>query len=374
MACLHETMMLNPKYQSNKKNGGNIPEMKDERTKWIPIPCGKCMACKKKKANKWRVRLMEEVRQTEKKAYFVTLTFNDKALVNLEKDVKKKVSKMIKNPRREIENNVSKQKYKLVGYNLDNQMAIKAVHYLREKIRDKNRISKSKEKMKYWLVTELGGNDTERLHMHGIMWTNQIEMIEKIWEDKYGYFKIGDGKGNNWVSEQTVNYIIKYVTKQDFKHKYYESRIFASTGLGAGYLKREDAKRHKYNGEKTNTQYTTRDGRKYPLDKYYKDKLLTDEEREELWLHELDKKIRYVDGKEIDVSKGEEEFNKMVEEARKKAKVLGYNDNTVNEEMKNFENNQRLIKKNERNIRVAMQKIRKQNEIRKNEAKNKKNQ
>ena len=38
--CLYPRLIKNPKYKSNKKNGGVIPYMKDDRVFFVPISCG----------------------------------------------------------------------------------------------------------------------------------------------------------------------------------------------------------------------------------------------------------------------------------------------------------------------------------------------
>ena len=37
----------NPKYKKNKKNGGIIPAILDERVLAVPIGCGECIECRK---------------------------------------------------------------------------------------------------------------------------------------------------------------------------------------------------------------------------------------------------------------------------------------------------------------------------------------
>ena len=66
--CLYPKLIKNPKYKANKKNGGIIPAVFDVRTKVVPIECGKCMECKKRKSREWQIRLLEDVRH-EKSFY-----------------------------------------------------------------------------------------------------------------------------------------------------------------------------------------------------------------------------------------------------------------------------------------------------------------
>ena len=54
--CLYPTLIDNPKYKSNKKNGGVIPHCFDERIKKVPLGCGYCEECRKKKAGQWYIR------------------------------------------------------------------------------------------------------------------------------------------------------------------------------------------------------------------------------------------------------------------------------------------------------------------------------
>ena len=50
--CLYPKMVKNPKYKPNKKNGGIIPAVYDNRVLAVPIGCGRCMECMKKKTKR----------------------------------------------------------------------------------------------------------------------------------------------------------------------------------------------------------------------------------------------------------------------------------------------------------------------------------
>ena len=80
--CLYPNIIRNKKYMSNKKNGGIIPAVQDERTLYVAVGCGKCMECMKQKARNWQIRLSEEIRDT-KNGIFVTLTFNEENLTKI---------------------------------------------------------------------------------------------------------------------------------------------------------------------------------------------------------------------------------------------------------------------------------------------------
>ena len=78
--CLYPTLIDNPKYKSNKKNGGVIPHCFDERIKKVPIGCRYCEECRKKKAGEWYIRLENEFRNNKERCRFITLTFNEESL------------------------------------------------------------------------------------------------------------------------------------------------------------------------------------------------------------------------------------------------------------------------------------------------------
>jgi len=306
--CLYPKLIENRKYKANKKNGGVIPPVSDKRTLMVPVGCGKCIECKKQKARNWQVRLHEELRH-DKSGQFVTLTFSDEEY--------KKLSEEITG---------------VTDYNLDNEIATLATRRFLERWRKKYKTS-----VKHWLVTELGHNGTENIHIHGLLWTKEKkETIEQIW--KYGWIYIGD-----YVNEKTINYIVKYVNKTDKDHPNYNSKILTSAGIGNKYLERIDSKKNKYNPIETKETYTTRQGIKLNLPIYYRNKIYTEEEREKLWLEKLDKEERWVCGEKVDISKNEENYNKLRDYYRKLNDRLGYGNNEIDHEKKRYEINRRKL-------------------------------
>jgi hypothetical protein len=286
-------MIKNPKYKKNKKNGGNIPAVTDSRTIYVPIGCQKCMECKKQKANGWRIRLLEEIRH-DNTGKFVTFTFNEDKLNKLRAKI----------------NRTSKTKLK--DWDLDNAVATKAMRYFLENWR-----AEKKKSVKHWGVTELGHNGTERIHIHAIIFTNDTEGIKKHWHN--GFVHIG-----SYVNENSVNYITKYVNKADESHKEYNSIILTSAGIGKGYFQRIDRQFNKYNKEETKEVYRTRQGSKIGLPIYYRNEIYSDEEREKLWIHRLNKNERYVLGQRIDIRENEDEYKSALREAQKLNEELGY--------------------------------------------------
>ena len=76
--CLYPKLIKNKKYTKNKKNGGVIPAVSDNRVLWVTAACGKCFECRKQKARAWQVRMSEELRSNPN-AIFVTLTISDES-------------------------------------------------------------------------------------------------------------------------------------------------------------------------------------------------------------------------------------------------------------------------------------------------------
>lgn len=272
-----------------------MPIAKDKRVMAVPVGCGYCIECKKKKARDWQIRLYEEIKHSKLKGHMITLTFSEQALKRIRRKMLKAGHKM--------------------GYELENATASYAVRRFTELWRKHN-----KKTVRHWLITELGHQGTERIHLHGIIWIEperDKNEIQKHW--KHGIVWAGYENEDTYVNEKTVNYMIKYVTKTDEVNKYYQPKIYASKGIGnkwSGFGK-------EYNGIKTKDNYTTETGHKMSLPIYYRNKIYSDEEREDLWLNKLDEQVRYVMGIKIDISNGEQEYYKIVQQKRERMIQLG---------------------------------------------------
>lgn len=307
--CLYPKLIKNRKYIANKKNKGNPQRLTDPRIKYVAVGCGHCIECRKKKAREWQIRLTEEIKN-DTSGKFVTLTFNEDALAKLRKDADTKETE-------------------------DNTTATLAVRRFLERWR-----KKYKKSIKHWLITEKGHQGSERIHLHGFLFTNEVNDIEKIWQ--YGYVFVG-----KYVSNQTINYITKYVTKIDTDHKDFEGRILTSRGIGKSYLETIDAKMKAYKGETTNDYYRLPNGKKISQPIYYRNHIYTDEQREKLWINLLDKNERYVLGTKIDVStlEGEREYFRLLKQAQKYNKRLGYGNDEKHWKKDSYKKSLKKIKK-----------------------------
>lgn len=266
---------MNPKYKPNKKNGYIAPICNDSRKLYVPIGCGVCRECLKKKASEWKVRLSIELRKPQGKVWFVTYTFNEEAL----------------------------EECLNASHGNINMAAKIAVRRWYERER-----RKTHKTIKHWLITERGHDNTERLHLHGLVWGTEEEA--RSWP--YGHVYLGE-----YVNQKTINYIVKYISKEDKVHKEFRGKIFTSKGIGNSKLD---------NYARNHDKFKLPNGQDVAIPIYLRNKIFTENEREELWTKILDKNERWIDGIKYDIStdEGLDEFQHALTMAQKRALELGY--------------------------------------------------
>ena len=98
-----------------------------------------------------------------------------------------------------------------------------------------------------------------------------------------------------------------------------------------------------FKGEKTKETYTTKSGHEVSLPIYWRNKIYTEEEREKLWIEKLNKETRYVMGEKVNISKGTEEYEKLLKYHQKRNEELGYKTIEGDEQRKLYERNQRML-------------------------------
>lgn len=314
--CLFPRYILNKKYLPTKKNGFNPPPLTDLRLKYVPVGCGKCIECMKQKAREWKVRLNEEIKVSEK-PHYVTLTFSNHDLEKLCKET---------------------------GLKETNAVATIAVRRFLERWR-----KKYKKSIKHWLITELGHENTERIHLHGIIFSDILteKLLTQYWS--YGQIRIGQ-----YCNERTINYIMKYVTKIDTDHKNYFPVILCSKGLGANYIKEFTKQLHRYNGKNTIEYYRLPNGNKCNLPIYYRNKFFNEEERENLWINLIEKGTRYVLGIEInniDTTEGQKKYYSILKKAQEDNKNIGFGDDTKTWRKMDYNVTLRMLNKVKKNRR-----------------------
>ena len=177
---------------------------------------------------------MEEIKSDPKNIIFATLTFSEESIKKLEYDEKE-----------------------------PNKAAQKAINLFR-----KRWWKKYKTPLKHWLITEMGHDNTKRIHLHGLIWT---ELTEEQFEKEWGYGWIFFGYE---INGKTINYIVKYVTKRDEANPEFNGKIFTSKGIGKEYINENSLRRHRYQDRFTEETYRTNSGIKIALPTYYKQKII----------------------------------------------------------------------------------------------------
>lgn len=316
MSCLYPKLIKNKKYIANKKNNGKIPplpiivingiEMEDKRVLQVPVECGNCYTCMKKKARNWKIRLTEELKKWKKyEIKYICMTFSTESLKELNEIVNKQID----------------------GYERENEIVKIAMKRFLERWR-----KTEKKSVKHWFITELGGGKYEHIHLHGFLFTEKNnDFIRKKW--KYGYIWFAD-ENNGYINEKTINYIVKYMTKKDEKHLTYNGVVLCSPGIGGNYRK-----------ENKNDWYRLNNGQKVGLPEYYRNKIFTEEEREKKWRELLDKEEYYIMGQKYTDF---ESYMRDLEYYQSENERLGYGNRETNWELKKIERERRNIIRIER--------------------------
>lgn len=305
--CLYPKLIKNPRYKPNKKNnfspppiaeydeaGNFVKYLIDPRTLYVPVGCGNCIECMKQKARQWQVRLNEE-QKNYTHIYCYTLTFSCEELEKLCKEINVKEC---------------------------NAVVTKAMRRFLERWRKTH-----KKSLRHWFVTELGHENTERIHLHGIIFSNESISKDKI----QSYWKYGNVKLGEWYGLRTINYLIKYVHQIDTDHKDYKPIVLCSKGIGENYTNRWLVKQIHEFGKNVTEFYRLTNGCKINLPIYYRNKLWTEKQREQLWIRKLDQAKRYVMGIEIrnvDTEEGEQRYFNILKTAQETNKKLGFGDDS----------------------------------------------
>lgn len=216
---------------------------------FIPVPCGVCLECKKRKISGWSYRLVKEA-EVSTSAFFITLTYDNDSVP------------------------ITKNKFMTLKKR-DLQLYFKRLR--KENIKRGNKI-----KIKYYAAGEYGG-DTMRPHYHIILFNALEETIDYCWSLDgilLGHVHFGD------VNEASVGYTLKYISKKtmipvhsrDDRQKEFS---LMSKGMGAQYINPKMIKWHK--ADLKNRMYIPlMDGKKIAMPRYYKEKIYTQLERNKI--------------------------------------------------------------------------------------------
>lgn len=313
--CLYPRQMVNKKYTVTKKNGGCVPTLEDERTAYVQIPCGHCIECKKQKAREWQVRLNEEIKNY-KYTYFLTLTFTNKSLVTICKKMR---------------------------VNECNAVAGYAIRHCLERYRKDH-----KKSLKHWFITELGHEGTERIHLHGLIFTNEELEFEIVDKDlkfyKWKYWKYGNIFVGDYCNSRTINYIVKYMHKIDEDHPGFEGQVLCSPGIGRNFTETELAKTYKYKPGNSKDYYILQNGAKTKLPTYYKNKFYNEDEREKIWRESMDKNEFICMGNKYNTTiVTNEQLGQVIKKQQEVSTALGYGDDSDKYKRKEYNITRRML-------------------------------
>lgn len=336
--------MKNKKYQPTKKNGGNVPfppvvgtdnlgfDIYDTRVLNIDVPCGHCIECCKQKAREWKIRMLEEIKDHEHN-YFITLTFSNEELRELMRSSK-------------------------LGE--CNALAAKAVRRHLERWR-----KDFKCQLKHWYVVEKGHENTERIHLHGILFCDQnietqfkkIERQHGGWMCNWKYWRYGHVWVGDFCNARSIGYIVKYMTKIDSEHKGFYGQVLCSPGIGRNYTERPIFNsRYNYKDHNSITTYKQNDGTEIKNPTYYKNKAYKENEREKIWRDTLDTGQIYIAGNRYGPGLSYRDYWNIIHKAREINKQMGYGDNTKEWAKKEWNVTEAMLKRAEKK-REELQKI-----------------
>ena len=247
--------------------------------------CGNCEACLTKKANEWAFRLFNEL-QVSKNCYFVTLTYDE---LNV--------------PRADLKEYYSTKLPKKEHIRLYGDLPVKCIHpnEMVFSVEDVQKFIKRLRKVfpkgfRYFLASEYGPNETERPHYHALFFNVpryydnedcQLMMLERIINEKWNKGKVDVRSAIN----ERVIYCAKYSLSQLSKPFWFPKPFILASrcpGIGSNYLNSQSKDFHK---KTLSILGVTPDGQKFPLSRYYKNKIFDDDDRLDMRLAFLDSRI-----------------------------------------------------------------------------------
>jgi len=209
----------------------------------IPVPCGKCPACKARRVNSWVFRLLEE-EKISSSAHFVTLTYDtrfvpisDNGFMTLKKS--------------------------------DFQDYMKRLRKLCPGVT-----------LKYYAAGEYGSKNN-RPHYHAVIFNvPDSALFFDAWSLNgvpIGSVHVGS------VSSDSVAYTLKYIDKANFRTMHgRDDRLpefsLMSKGLGKSYIQPSTVAFHK--ADISRMYLTKLSGHKVPMPRYYRNKIFSDTEKD----------------------------------------------------------------------------------------------
>lgn len=214
----------------------------------IPVPCGKCPDCLKRRISGWSFRLLQEGKRATS-AVFLTLTY-DTQFVPITS----------------------------TGYMTLNKRDLQLFMKRLRKV--------SVNKLKYYAVGEYGGK-TMRPHYHLILFNADVTQIQPAWQ--LGQIHYGS------VTGASIGYTLKYMSKPGkvpLHRNDDRAREFSlmSKGIGSNYLTDNMCAWHK--ADLDNRMYCNIEGKKIAMPRYFKDKIYEEHERKRIAYFSLQRSVK----------------------------------------------------------------------------------
>lgn len=263
---------------------GPLPHPDEAR--YVSVPCGKCPACRQRRASQWSFRLQQELKVSHS-SLFLTLTYDptyapvtDNGFLTLSKRDVQTFFKRLRNENCSCAYAASRKGF----YKRKQKKSIFSkvkVGYQTPKC--------TCPKIRYYAVGEYGTN-TGRPHYHIILFNAQLTACRKAWY--MGQIHQGT------VTRNSIGYTLKYISKDAVhpdRYNSFDDRIpqfsLMSKGLGGSYLKPRQIEFHR--ADLYNRLYVRHsEGYKVSIPRYYKDRIYNEIERKQIaiyWQKEYDR-------------------------------------------------------------------------------------
>jgi len=217
------------------------PVYRNVKEQWLPVPCGGCVSCRRRRTDAWVFRMLQEEKRSTS-AFFITLTY-DPAHVPISPN----------------------------GFmTLDKAEFPRFMKRLR-KLTD--------AKLKYYACGEYG-TDNKRPHYHAIIFNVPDEaLIFEAWSlDGVNFGRVDVGQ----VSDKSIAYTVAYASKHNWHPDHSrDDRVpefsLMSKGLGSNYVTPAVSKYHK--ADLSRMYLTKEGGDKIAMPRYYRDRIFDEDER-----------------------------------------------------------------------------------------------
>lgn len=249
--------------------------------KKIPVPCGKCTECRKRRASHWSFRLRKEG-EVSTSSFFVTLTLAEEHMTYSPKGYRTIQKKHLQDFLKRLRQHEERQQTRYRKYIADKLQGKKPNPFHRPPrgwIYNTNKTT-------YYAVGEYGGR-FKRPHYHAIIFNTNVESILRAWQ--LGTVHIGD------VSGASIGYTLKYISKgrkagiQEGDDRVGEFSLM-SKGLGKNYITEKSKKWH--TSDLTGRVYCTVEGKKLSMPRYYKQKIYHESQLKAIAWHNKNEEIK----------------------------------------------------------------------------------